>query len=384
MLAHRLPGYKEKLEATGVPGEAVDDPAELFKALFETPLLLSKVQAPERPLLIILDALDELPKESQKPLLAVLASQLSRLPSWLKLFVTSREEPQISRALSSFKPKELRADEAKNRADVEVYLRTIARQHIKGEASIADIEADVKRTYGIDMKGKLAVLQAPMDLSKAIYAKVREKVSAEDGYKKLIAVPEKRNADLVQVSDDLNIVHVKQAPEAQKKLEFLIADKWEADPKKETLLHPVPGTAREWVEFADSPGIKSEPRVSEKMKNDYGGHANKLKDLARLTLRFSSCSRMAHALAEGLEGAGIEVLTLKNKYASPTPMGYSDFNSCAGVVLSDGTRYVCEIQLNHVDMLEAKKEAHVHYEKVREELPALSARAQQLMPGSLS
>ena len=36
-------------------------------------------------------------------------------------------------------------------------------------------------------------------------------------------------------------------------------------------------------------------------------------------------------------------------------MGYSDFNSCAGVVLSDGTTYVCEIQLNHIDMLAAKK-----------------------------
>jgi hypothetical protein len=220
MLAHRLPGYKEKLEATGVPGEAVDDPAELFKALFETPLLVSEVQAPEKPLLVIIDALDELPKESQKPLLDVIASQLSRLPPWLKLFVTSREEPQIKRALSSFKPKELRADEAKNRADVEVYLRTIARQHIKGEASIADIEADVKRTYGIDMKGKLAVLQAPMDLSKAIYAKVRKKVSAEDGYEKLIAEPEKRNDNLVQVSDDLDTVHKKQAPEAQEKLEL--------------------------------------------------------------------------------------------------------------------------------------------------------------------
>ena len=371
MLAHRLPVYKEKLEATGVPGEAVDDPAELFKALFETPLLDGKVQSPERPLLVILDALDELPKESQKPLLDVIASQLSQLPSWLKLFVTSREEPQIRRALSRFTPKELRADEAKNRADVEVYLRTIARKYIKGEASISDIEADVKRKYGIDMKGKLAVLQKPMEMSKAIYAKVREKVSAEEGYKKLINVSEKRNADLVQVSDDLHTVHKEQAPKAQEKLELLIADKWEADPNKATLRHPVQGTAKAWVEFADSPGIKTEPRVSEKMMNDYGGHANKLKDLARLTLRFTSCSRMAHALAEGLKGEGIEVLTLKNKYASPTPMGYSDFNSCAGVVLSDGTTYVCEIQLNHIDMLEAKKEAHVHYEKVRKELPAL-------------
>ena len=32
MLAHRLPGYKEKLEAKGVPGGAVHDPVELFKA----------------------------------------------------------------------------------------------------------------------------------------------------------------------------------------------------------------------------------------------------------------------------------------------------------------------------------------------------------------
>ena len=56
MLAHLLPGYKENLEATGVRAEVVDDPVVLFKALFETPLLVSKVQAPERPLLVILDA----------------------------------------------------------------------------------------------------------------------------------------------------------------------------------------------------------------------------------------------------------------------------------------------------------------------------------------
>ena len=109
------------------------------------------------------------------------------------------------------------------------------RRDIKGEANIADNEADVKRTFKFDMKGKFAVLQTPMEMSKVIYAKVREKVSLEDGYEKLIAVPEKRDADIVQVSDDLNTVHVKQAPEAQKKLEFLIADEWEAVPKKERL-----------------------------------------------------------------------------------------------------------------------------------------------------
>ena len=118
MLCTRLPGYKEALgEVSGELLKSID-PEELFTALFTVPL--QKVKSPEKPSLIILDALDELPKQGQKPLLNVIAAQLSTLPKWLRLFVTSREEPQIKVALAKFKPKELRADEAKNRADVEV------------------------------------------------------------------------------------------------------------------------------------------------------------------------------------------------------------------------------------------------------------------------
>ena len=115
------------------------------------------------------------------------------------------------------------------------------RRDIKGEANN---EADVKRTFKFDMKGKFAVLQTPMEMSKAIYAKVREKVSLEDGYEKLIRSAGEAHADIVQVSDDLNTVHVKQAPEAQKKLEFLIADEWEAVPKKERLRLPCHTSSR--------------------------------------------------------------------------------------------------------------------------------------------
>ena len=366
MLCHRLPGYAGAL--VEVPGETVADPKELFAALFEVPL--KAVEAPET-LLIIIDALDELPKESQKSLLAVIAGQLSQLPRWLKLFVTSREEPQIKVALATFKPQELRADEAKNRTDVEVYLRTIARDHVKGEVNMANIEAAVKRRYGINVQGKLASLQTPMDMSKAVYSKVHQKLSGRDGYKALLGLPSNLNSDLVQTSDDFETVYFKQAPAAQARLMSLIADEWVEDPNKATLQHPAEGKARPWVEFADSPGIKGEPRSREKMKNDYANHANKLKDLARLTLRFTSCGKMAAALTKELGEAGIQQLTLKNKYASPTPMGYSDFNLCVGVRLDDDTLYVCEMQLNLVEMLEAKHEAHVYYEKVRRELPAL-------------
>ena len=113
-----LPGYKEVLGEVSAELLKSTDPKELFAALFTAPL--QKVKSPEKPSLIILDALDELPKQGQKPLLNVIAAQLSTLPKWLRLFVTSREEPQIKAALEEFEPKELRADEANNRADVEV------------------------------------------------------------------------------------------------------------------------------------------------------------------------------------------------------------------------------------------------------------------------
>ena len=120
MLCARLPGYKEALGEVSAELLKSTDPKELFEVLFTVPL--QKVKSPDTPSLIILDALDELPKQGQKPLLSVIAAQLSTLPPWLRLFVTSREEPQIKAALAKFEPKELRADEAKNRADVEVRL----------------------------------------------------------------------------------------------------------------------------------------------------------------------------------------------------------------------------------------------------------------------
>jgi ATP/maltotriose-dependent transcriptional regulator MalT len=118
MLCARLLGYKEALGEVSAELLTSTDPKELFAALFTAPL--QKVKSPDVPRLIIIDALDELPKQGQKALLDVIATQLSTLPKWLRLFVTSREEPQIKTALARFEPKELRADEAKNRADVEV------------------------------------------------------------------------------------------------------------------------------------------------------------------------------------------------------------------------------------------------------------------------
>ena len=93
MLCHTLDGFEAALE---MQAEKVDtalisaDISEIFNALLAEPL--ARVTPPDRPQLVLIDALDEIPKEGQKLLLTLIAKQLSQFPSWVRLFVTSREE----------------------------------------------------------------------------------------------------------------------------------------------------------------------------------------------------------------------------------------------------------------------------------------------------
>lgn len=130
MLCHRLSGFEAALREGSAAVLLSSDPQELFEGLVLAPL--KHVTPPAQPMLIILDALDEIPKEVQKPLLDVITRQLTQLPPWLRLFVTSREESQIQRALATFRPHELRADEARNRADIAIAMRKLALKHVKG------------------------------------------------------------------------------------------------------------------------------------------------------------------------------------------------------------------------------------------------------------
>ena len=287
----------------------------------------------------------------------------------------SREEPQIKAALSKFNPRELRTDEAKQAADVEFALRTTARKYVKGEVRMADIEAAVKREFGVDMKGAMEALQGPVNASKALYDDAVLMMKAEGGLDRLQAISEKLNKGLSQQSKDFAVVYA-QANEAQKILTEKVATEWELDQAVRGpdgllfLRHPAKGKAARWVDDADNPGVKGEERAKQKVENDYDDDASKLKDLARLTLLYSDCSRMADAL-DSLEEQGFKVLQLKNKFANPTPMGYRDLNLCLGVLLADSTHYVCEVQINHKLVAEAKHRAHKPYEIVRTELPEL-------------
>ena len=186
------------------------------------------------------------------------------------------------------------------------------------------------------MKGSMAALQEPMDKSREIYRATRTVLEALSGFSDLLEFTQLLPKDAVQASDDFDTVYA-QASEAQAVLLKAVAEHWESDPdpKLSFLKHAVKGTTTaEWIEMADSPGVKGSKRAKEKMANDYDGHANKLKDLARLTLRFTQPDKLATALRE-LKSLGFKIVILKNKYASPTPMGYCDFNLVVAIVLEN-------------------------------------------------
>ena len=150
----------------------------------------------------------------------------------------------------------------------------MAAAHVKGEVRMEDIEADVMRLFGVDMKGEMADLQKPMDASREIYRKVVTVLAAQDGFAELLEFSELR-PDPTQASDDFETVHA-QAIEAQTILMKAFATEWELDPGpkhpdtgKPFVYHSVKGsTTRDWIEMVDSPGVKGKTRAKEKVDND--------------------------------------------------------------------------------------------------------------------
>ena len=87
----------------------------------------------------------------------------------------------------------------------------------------------------------------------------------------------------------------------------------------------------EWAKLGDFkpmtpfPGAKGEPRSHEKMKSDYGGHTKHLKGLSRASLVFDDCIVLLDMLGFLQKDVKIKIVSLKNKFGSPTPLGHRDF-----------------------------------------------------------
>jgi ankyrin repeat protein/WD40 repeat protein len=193
--------------------------------------------------------------------------------------------------------------------------------------------------------GGFAALEDPLRRAKATYAEAMRGVSGLD---KLEAYKERRDPNLKQDEGDFETLYA-QAAVAQKIL-------------VESL--------RKLRDDVKDPGVKGRPRSLQKLANDYGGDARYLKDLSRATILCETPDELLDVLNR-LTSVGLEIAQVKNKFASPTPMGYRDFNLNVRVPLDDGSTHIAEFQVNLNCVLAAKKIAHKQYEVIRAALPAM-------------
>src|SRR6185437_15250572 len=96
--------------------------------------------------------------------------------------VQSRDEAVIKAHLQRFKPLELKVEEIRNREDLRSYLAQVARQYVKLDLTLGDIEVKLEREFEMvpgGLKGRLVELEEPIRKSRDCYDVVVQKLKLE-------------------------------------------------------------------------------------------------------------------------------------------------------------------------------------------------------------
>ena len=139
-LAQALPEYRRIVEQDpGMRERLAKDPSSVLEAVVLNPL--RKVPVPASHRLLVIDALDEsleLDEESRKKdgtILSLLAAKASRLPKWLRILASSRDNPAVVDSLrAAFGMREIDAENESNQRDLHGYvLARCASEEISGK-----------------------------------------------------------------------------------------------------------------------------------------------------------------------------------------------------------------------------------------------------------
>ena len=120
-----LPAYKETLVnmLSGKLAQCLDDMnvEGLFSTLFKEPL--SDVDGPGKPILIVLDALDESANKEREELVHLISHHLHKLPSYVRFVITTRPEKNLIDRLEKLNPLYIRGDDPRNLHDLKMVLQ---------------------------------------------------------------------------------------------------------------------------------------------------------------------------------------------------------------------------------------------------------------------
>ncbi|QYZ78072.1 TIR domain-containing protein [Methanofollis formosanus] len=150
-IAQHLPEYNQRLNTLDLEREVFKNTQTLFDNLVVQPLT-SDFPVPDRPCLVIIDAIDEATREGQNEIATFIRDQWGKTPSWLRLMITSRPEAEIVTTLTNLNPYVFDARRAENLQDLRQYLVESLRQMGLKPAD-GSVEEILKRSEGVFLYG---------------------------------------------------------------------------------------------------------------------------------------------------------------------------------------------------------------------------------------
>ncbi len=151
-LITQVPEYAEVFGDIDIQSLTDKNEEQFFATLITNPL--SHILHQDSPVVIAVDAIDEMSYNDRNALIQILSANRKHLPDWLKLIITSRSEYGMASQLKSFNPVVLDVGCAENRKD----LQSLIDMHEVGKTlSSAEKELLIAKSDGIIQYVKLTL-----------------------------------------------------------------------------------------------------------------------------------------------------------------------------------------------------------------------------------
>ena len=125
-LSTQIPELLDRYNSIVDLGEVCSSPDAhaIFEKLIVEPMNSRMVVPTRKPLVILLEGLDEATRDKRNSLAEFLAEEIDRLPDWVRFIFTSRPDQEVIKPLQAFyKPVSIKVDSEENQRDAEDFLR---------------------------------------------------------------------------------------------------------------------------------------------------------------------------------------------------------------------------------------------------------------------
>ena len=154
-LSSQLPEYRDNL--LNCLGDLGKTAATLFDNLLIQPLAML-TDPPKSPIIVVIDALDEATRNGRNELAEFIGQEMQRMPSWMRLIITSRPEAVVLQPLQSIFPHDIDSEQEETRHDIAKFLH----EELSGGAAEStttpeQIDALVEKCEGNFLYATLAI-----------------------------------------------------------------------------------------------------------------------------------------------------------------------------------------------------------------------------------